>query len=143
MEDIRFSCPGCNQTIEAPAEMAGQTAACPDCGQQMVIPEPAREELTLNDIAIGEEETPPEPTIEDSSINDISFGKEDEPPISAADILNDAATTETAEEPATEEPVSETAQCPDCGAEMTAESVLCMTCGYHKTLGKKISTKLE
>ena len=38
MADIRTSCPHCNQTIEAPEEMAGQVAGCPTCGGEMVIP---------------------------------------------------------------------------------------------------------
>lgn len=29
---MKFSCPACNQHIEAPEEMNGQTIVCPDCG---------------------------------------------------------------------------------------------------------------
>jgi len=33
--------------------------------------------------------------------------------------------------------------CPGCGAEMEPESVLCVQCGYHLKLGKKIETDLS
>jgi DNA-directed RNA polymerase subunit RPC12/RpoP len=33
--------------------------------------------------------------------------------------------------------------CPECGAEMPADSVLCVACGFHKKLGKKITTEFK
>ena len=35
------------------------------------------------------------------------------------------------------------ASCPECGAQMEEDAVLCVQCGYHLTLGKKISTDLS
>jgi DNA-directed RNA polymerase subunit RPC12/RpoP len=32
--------------------------------------------------------------------------------------------------------------CPSCGEEMSDDAVLCVHCGYHIKLGKKISTEL-
>lgn len=31
MSDIKFKCPACSQSLEAPAEMAGQLIDCPTC----------------------------------------------------------------------------------------------------------------
>jgi DNA-directed RNA polymerase subunit M/transcription elongation factor TFIIS len=33
--------------------------------------------------------------------------------------------------------------CPGCGAEMEPDAVLCLGCGYHATLGHKISTSFD
>lgn len=38
MTDIKFNCPHCDQHINAPVEMADQTAACPSCGKQIKVP---------------------------------------------------------------------------------------------------------
>jgi hypothetical protein len=38
MRTTTFNCPGCQQRIEAPAEIAGQTVACPTCGQSFTAP---------------------------------------------------------------------------------------------------------
>jgi hypothetical protein len=82
MADIQFSCPQCQQPIEAPGEWAGQVCECPACGQSITIPTPA---------------------------TDV------EPPADA---------------------------CPECKTPMEPGSVLCVQCGFHTKLGKKISTDL-
>ena len=38
MPDIRFSCPHCQQLVEAPAEAAAEQADCPECGETVVVP---------------------------------------------------------------------------------------------------------
>lgn len=35
---IRFSCPGCSASIDAPLDAAGRPAECPDCGAEITIP---------------------------------------------------------------------------------------------------------
>ena len=38
MADIRFNCPSCNQSMEAPSDMSGQVVACPSCRSTFKIP---------------------------------------------------------------------------------------------------------
>src|SRR5262249_24313724 len=38
---IRFACPSCNRTLQAPENRGGTTAVCPGCRAQMQIPLPA------------------------------------------------------------------------------------------------------
>ena len=38
MDGICFTCPHCGQTLEAPPDMAGQTADCPGCDKVVSIP---------------------------------------------------------------------------------------------------------
>jgi uncharacterized protein (UPF0212 family) len=38
MRATTFDCPACQQKIEAPVEIAGQTVACPTCGQSFTAP---------------------------------------------------------------------------------------------------------
>ncbi len=33
--------------------------------------------------------------------------------------------------------------CPECGQAMPADAVLCMGCGFHTELGKKITTEFQ
>ena len=38
MRTTTFNCPACQQKIEAPAEIGGQTVTCPTCGQSFIAP---------------------------------------------------------------------------------------------------------
>lgn len=38
MPDIRFECPACGQSLEAPGELAEQLILCPSCSQSITIP---------------------------------------------------------------------------------------------------------
>ena len=40
MEDINFDCPHCNQNLDAPNDMAGETIECPACEEPISIPVP-------------------------------------------------------------------------------------------------------
>lgn len=104
MSVISFNCPGCQQPIEAPAEMAGQQAECPSCEQIIDIP--------------GEDASLVEFEYEDES--SVEFTDEDE---SSADV-----------------PAGNV--CVSCSAVMEPDAVLCLLCGYHSVLGKKIETEL-
>ena len=42
MSDIKFNCSTCNQSLEAPPEMAGQLIECPTCKKTLEIPFPPR-----------------------------------------------------------------------------------------------------
>jgi len=44
MADFEFSCPNCNQVLEAPDDMAGEVVECPGCQQQMTVPQPPEPE---------------------------------------------------------------------------------------------------
>jgi hypothetical protein len=38
MAEIRFSCPDCDQDLEAPEDMAGEVVECPSCEAQLAVP---------------------------------------------------------------------------------------------------------
>ncbi len=40
MNDFRINCPNCNQSLEVPGEMLGQTIDCPACKQRIILPRP-------------------------------------------------------------------------------------------------------
>lgn len=42
MSDYKFNCPHCNQSLEAPEDMLGETLDCPSCGGQIALPAPER-----------------------------------------------------------------------------------------------------
>lgn len=119
MSSINFNCPNCEQHLEAPAEMAGETLECPKCNQPLVVP-----------VAVKE----------DPDLSDISFGGDSTPSMSSVPNVFD---TIQAEETEVEETKVAENVCPECGASMQEGSVLCMSCGFHTGLGKKISTDLS
>jgi len=41
MSDIPFNCPSCQQSLEAPSDMAGTSVACPTCNTTILVPRPA------------------------------------------------------------------------------------------------------
>jgi len=41
MSDLKVNCPHCNQSLDVPAELLGQTVDCPSCQGQMSLPSPA------------------------------------------------------------------------------------------------------
>lgn len=40
MSDLKFNCPHCKQSLEAPEDMLGQTIECPACNGSIQLPEP-------------------------------------------------------------------------------------------------------
>jgi membrane protein YdbS with pleckstrin-like domain len=40
MSDFKFNCPHCEQSLEAPEEMLGQTIECPSCNGTIELPKP-------------------------------------------------------------------------------------------------------
>jgi len=50
---------------------------------------------------------------------------------------------EQASAPAAPSPATGVEKCPSCGSELASEAVLCVSCGYHTGLGKKITTSLS
>ena len=40
MSDLKFKCPHCEQSLEEPEEMLGQTIECPACNNQFAVPTP-------------------------------------------------------------------------------------------------------
>ena len=41
-DEVIFTCPHCEQSLEAPPNMAGDTLACPSCQKHMTIPTPKK-----------------------------------------------------------------------------------------------------
>lgn len=42
MSDVNFDCPECDQNLDAPSDMAGETIECPTCQNSIGIPAPQR-----------------------------------------------------------------------------------------------------
>ncbi len=120
MSDITFNCPECNQELEAPVEMAGETVECPNCNQPMIVPASIAENPDLSDISFNGDSTPSM-----SSVPNLFASIQANTEEKVAEETNEAANS-----------------CPECGATMKDGSVLCISCGFHTGLGKKISTDL-
>jgi hypothetical protein len=58
---VRFSCPSCNRTLQAPESRAGAVAVCPGCKQQLQIPAPPPPEPEPIPYAEIREAPPPMP----------------------------------------------------------------------------------
>lgn len=116
-DNISFACPGCGQELEAPPELAGMETECPSCGQAMIVP--------------GDEQAPIDASPELAPAPEASEPEADTPaPMQEESIPDDVA------EPGP-------ALCPECGSELADGAVLCVNCGFHVKLGKKIGTEFS
>lgn len=50
MSDYKFNCPNCNQSLEAPEDMRGQTIECPACNGSIQLPARAPSPSPLSDV---------------------------------------------------------------------------------------------
>jgi DNA-directed RNA polymerase subunit M/transcription elongation factor TFIIS len=106
--------------------MADIEFTCPECGQVLEAPE----EMAGESLACPSCEAP-------ISIPDQENSKVDEEYSALVfDNLPDTSATD---------PYAETADnvCPECGAKLNEGVVLCVQCGFHLKLGKKISTEFD
>ena len=106
--------------------MADIAFACPECGQGLEAPgEMAGESVACP--ACNAELAVPEPA----------------PAQNPVDILAAEQEKATATELSADDDSDTQNSCPGCGATMEAGAVLCIECGFHQGLGKKISTDLS
>ena len=57
MPEIKFKCPACDQDLEAPEDMAGETVECPTCETQLSVPVAAPAEAAISQPAISGEDS--------------------------------------------------------------------------------------
>jgi DNA-directed RNA polymerase subunit M/transcription elongation factor TFIIS len=110
MAAISFTCPKCDQELEAPEDFSGEMVECPGCGAEITVPEPGK----------AARPRAPEEAADEDDLDEAAEGEDDE----AADAGNEGV-------------------CPECGAEMEPDAVLCLGCGYHARLGRKIKTDFD
>ncbi len=47
MEDVKFSCPHCQQSLEAPEELMGQVIECPSCNGRIELQPPPKQTVEV------------------------------------------------------------------------------------------------
>lgn len=115
MGAIEFACDFCKQTLEATDDMAGQIVDCPNCQKPITIPAPKPPAASPKPVpapAPARSAPPPRPA------------PQSKPEPAARTAAPAAAPT-----------------CPECASPMEPGSVLCLKCGFHTKLGKKIQTE--
>jgi len=58
MSDFKFNCPHCEQPLEAPKEMLGQTIECPSCKGAIELPAPAPQPKSITPVKISKKKSP-------------------------------------------------------------------------------------
>ena len=58
MPDIKFNCPNCDQTLEAPDDMAGVELECPACEETITVPAPEQPEKPASRLNVSDGSTP-------------------------------------------------------------------------------------
>ena len=97
--------------------MPDMTFNCPECGQELEAPDELAGEVVECPTCSAQIQIP--------GADETEADEAVEKP-SPASIL-----------PAMDEPSN---SCPECGTEMEPDAVLCVACGFHTGLGKKIDT---
>ena len=150
---IEIAC-RCGKKFAAPEKLAGKTLSCPECGGPLTVPDPRQKTAAAA--------TPPpikatctcgksfsaKSSLAGKTVKCPSCGQalkipaatsktvREQPPATAAapgiaDLLDDVGVT-----------ASKTgARCPECGADMAPEAILCIACGFHVESGKRLQTK--
>lgn len=104
--------------------MADITFNCPSCDQELAAPDDYAGEMVacpkcqaeITVPAPDSASTPEEPEHDDDEPGD-----------------DDEEGAERRDDPS----------CPECGVDMDPESVLCLSCGYHRRLGRRIQTDFD
>jgi hypothetical protein len=108
MSDIKFSCPHCQQHIQADTGYAGLQINCPACNGGLIVPgnpaAPAPQALIVRTPA-----SVPAPT----------------------------QATAPASPPAIQRPAATGSGCPSCGTALPRGAVLCIHCGYNLVTGQR------
>jgi DNA-directed RNA polymerase subunit RPC12/RpoP len=105
--------------------MADITFSCSSCGQELEAPEEYAGEL------VACPNCQSEITVPSSS---LAAGAEAG---AAVDPDDDDPDDEDGDDQETD------GSCPECGADMEPDTVLCMSCGFHKGMGKRIGTDFD
>jgi len=133
MPDINFDCPSCGQNLEAPEDMAGDVVDCPSCQKPLKVPKPAvpppKPVVPPQKPAFS----PPRPAASEPKAGapQRPAGAGGSGPAFSSDAMKKATA-------AAEKAVSN--KCPECGADMKEDAVICLKCGFNRKLGKKMST---
>ena len=101
--------------------MPGILIACPGCGQELEAPKELAGQL-VECPACQQTMTVPEEVVSVDQVKpeDVHFS------------MPGLETAGGADKP-----------CPGCGVDMAADAVLCVNCGFHTGLGKKMTTDLS
>jgi len=119
---FKIRCGRCKNVFTGKEELAGQEGKCPQCGARLQIP------------AARPKPSPPATTgaASTSSADLVASG---EPLHSLSEEEGDEKS------PPLEKPAD--SACPNCHAEMPPNAVLCVKCGFHTQLGRRLETKRE
>jgi len=116
MAEFEFKCEFCKQTLEVSDDMAGEIVDCPNCQKSITIPRPPLRAVAPAPVAPAP--AAPKPPVQQSR---------PQPPAKPA--------------PAPAASAAKAPVCPECKSPMQPGAVLCMSCGFHTKLGKKIKTE--
>ena len=125
---IKFRCE-CGQSYSAKESLAGKDMKCRNCTAMVRVPATAPEEsLDAYNLISDESVTMSHATPSVQHFSQVESAR-----------LQEAVTMSHATPSV--QPVM--TSCPQCSTEMPATAVLCVSCGYHQTLGKKIETSTK
>lgn len=108
--------------------MADITFNCPHCNQELAAPDDYAGEVVACPNCQAEITVPAPDQVNTMAVGEAQDPDDEDEGDEEADGLR-----ERREDPS----------CPDCGADMDPEAVLCLSCGFHRRLGKRIQTDFD
>ena len=118
---IKVSCQ-CGQSFAANDQLAGKRVKCPKCGNAIAIPAPKQPA-----------KPPTAPSQRPSAAQKPRQASQNPPAPSGgsslSDLFDEAGVTAKVEG----------RHCPECGSDMAANAVVCIHCGFHRELGRKLA----
>jgi hypothetical protein len=127
---IKFRCEHCGQKLGVPAKYAGKTVRCTGCKEGAVVPQPEPEVEPVVDEGLESYDVH-EPAAESGSpFDDLDLlGGEPDGLRELAPVAAGAAAAGNS--------------CPNCGAQVGPQAVICVQCGHNLKAGGKVKTKVS
>lgn len=135
---IKFRCRACEKKITVRAEYAGKKAKCPGCKQPLRVPSPRpKRSSTGVPVATGGSSAPsPGRSAVGVSLSDLA----------AMEANADAELIELSPKAANRPNnirIEGGKDCPNCGASVKPDAVICVHCGHNFESGKRLKTKKD
>lgn len=136
---IRVTCQ-CGKSFAAPDNLAGKRVKCPACQQPLAIPEAATAGAAAAAPAAKSAAPPKQPATRAAAPPPAA-------PATGSNPFSDLGPAPAAPprdlfaEMGINQQAAGSVPCPSCGKGMPPQAVLCVNCGYHTQLGKRLATQ--
>ena len=133
---VFINCPECRTGFSVLDGLMGAVVECPNCATRLEVPK----------TQVPDAQAPKE---EEDDPFELRLAPLDERPAATLSVDTPSPKATRRKRPATSEPQPETdepasvSSCPECGEGLGSDGMLCVACGYHLVLRRKVTAELD